>query len=85
MGLIASSWQKGRVALNELADELPPDSSADGTSLEYANVSVNVLPGPGVIKGDFMERQDYNEVYIVPDGITLIQLYDICKVLLKMK
>lgn len=71
--------------MNELAYMLPPQDEGDGTSFVYENVHVTVLPGPGVLKADFLERATYDEVYIVPDEITLIQLHGICKVLLNMK
>jgi hypothetical protein len=84
MGVVAHSWHSGRLALNQLADSMPPKGATE-TKLEYERVSVTVLPGPGVIKGDFMDREDYDEIYVLPDNIPLIQMYDICKVLLRMK
>jgi len=74
----------GRELLLDIDNVYPTLKSTD-TSLEYDEVKIVVLPGPSCIKEDFLKKNDYDEVYIVPDDMTNLQVYSLSKYLLGMK
>lgn len=84
MAIIARSWQEGRKLLQNISQALTPRNTEE-TSLMYDKATVTILPGPGCLKGDFLERDNYDEMYIVPDGITLTDVHNIAKLLLGKK
>lgn len=85
MAVVARSWQDGRKALAGLAANLPPLSADKDTELEYDRVNIKALPGPGCFEGDFLSREAFDEVYIIPDGLGMQAMYKLSKLLLGLK
>jgi hypothetical protein len=80
IALLACNWQRGR----KLLENIP---GGDGTDVkrDFTWATVQVLPTPGCIHGDFLERDEFDELYVVPDGMTLIDIHQLTKVLLSVK
>jgi hypothetical protein len=80
VALVASSWRAGRELLAAV-------KGGDGSDVErdFRNCTVRVLPGPGCVKGDFLTRDEFDEVYVVPDGIPLLDAYRLVKNILGLK
>jgi hypothetical protein len=85
MAVVARSWADGREALKYLAKNLNPHAVVSDTELEYDRANVKALPGPGCFEGDFLTRDIYDEVYIIPDGLGNQAVYKLSKLLLGMK
>jgi hypothetical protein len=77
VALVAASWQRGRKLLDGI-------KGGDGTDVQrdFAFASVQLLPGPGCIHGDFLAKNEFDELYVVPDGMSLIDIHRLTKVLL---
>ncbi len=50
--------------------------------LEYEKVKVTAIPSAGAIKADFLDRAEYDEVLVVPDGLTNLDIFRLSKLFL---
>jgi hypothetical protein len=80
IALLAANWQKGR----RLLEAIP---GGDGTDVyrEWPWATVKVLPTPGCIQGDFLDRDEFDELFVVPDGISLVDIHRLTKLLLGVR
>jgi hypothetical protein len=84
MAVVAYSWKRGREILASLSLQLPP-RRAQETSLEYDQVNVRTLPANGCLVADFLTRDEYDEVFVVPDLMTNLDVHNLARAFLGMR
>jgi hypothetical protein len=84
MAVVAYSWKRGREILATVARELPPRQAQD-TSLDYDRVNIKTIPVNGCLVADFLTRDEYDEVFVVPDLMTNLDVHSLSQAFLGMK